>query len=643
MKVFIYWLLIVLVTSASAKEAIHSFHSDIEISQIGQITITETLLVKAENIAINRGIFRDFPTQYFGKYLTQNRVGFKVLLITRNGQIEPYHTQEMSNGIRIYIGSSDTMLQPGVHEYQITYQTDKQIGYFDDYDEFYWNVTGTGWAFPILKASAHITLPNEGHTQVTDQRAWTGYQGEQSQHYELNNDDTGLGFVTTEALKPNQGLTVGIQFPKGILIPEPFDISTFLADNLLWILSLLVFLFYFGFYLSAWYRHGKDPEKGVILVRFYPPKGLSPAAVHYIDNEKTNSKTLTAALLNLAVKGYITITQLKNKYQLKLIKSKKKLPPLSKGERVLKNTLFSGRSKQLTISKKYNSKLKKAERKLFSSLKKEYQKKCFVDNRSYVIWGWVISFACFFLGTLLIFNPLLSASDLFLTIIIYTILFVLGLAFLITAPIITSFIILGLLAASYFEIIHFFIHQKTWIFFVLSLLGVNVLFTFLLRATTPFGRHIKDQIDGLKLYMKSAEEHRLNTMNPPDRTIEYYEQLLPYATALGLENHWSEKFADVINLQTTDTNQHQPVYQPSWYHNQLNNKSFSGFSANEVSRSLRKTVKAAAVIPSASRSASSGSYTSSSYTSSSSSSSYSSSSSSGSSGGGGGGGGGGGW
>ncbi len=64
------------------------------------------------------------------------------------------------------MGSSETLLEPGRHTFELTYRTDRQIRYFDDHDEFYWNVTGNGWLFPINRASAVVSLP-EGVTART--------------------------------------------------------------------------------------------------------------------------------------------------------------------------------------------------------------------------------------------------------------------------------------------------------------------------------------------------------------------------------------------------------------------------------------------------------------------------------------------
>jgi hypothetical protein len=181
------------ISPTNANEVINEFHSHIVIDKSGQITVVETIEVNAENILINRGIYRDFPTQYFGAWLTKKEVGFKVIAVSRNNESEPFHTEQLSNGIRVYIGSASRYLTRGIHNYQLTYQTDKQLGYFDDYDEFYWNVTGNGWQFDILKASTTIQLPEQGRQQLKDQQAWTGYQGEQNKDFIITNTDHFFG------------------------------------------------------------------------------------------------------------------------------------------------------------------------------------------------------------------------------------------------------------------------------------------------------------------------------------------------------------------------------------------------------------------------------------------------------------------
>ena len=144
---------------AFAEEYIEHFHSNIVIMANGEMEVTEHIRVRAEGKAIRRGIYRDFPTRYKDGRGHNITVGFELLSVKRDFQPEPFHTKSRSNGIRIYIGDSNVYLDPGHYSYQIRYRTSRQIGFFDNQDELYWNVTGTGWAFEIRRATARITLP----------------------------------------------------------------------------------------------------------------------------------------------------------------------------------------------------------------------------------------------------------------------------------------------------------------------------------------------------------------------------------------------------------------------------------------------------------------------------------------------------
>src|SRR3569623_1579589 len=75
-----------------------------------------------------------------------------------------------------------------------------------------------------------------------------------------------------------------------------------------------------------------------------------------------------------------------------------------------------------------------------------------------------------------------------------------------------------------------------------SIVLATVLFGFLMRAPTPAGRRLMDQIDGFRMYLDTAEKNRLNLDREPPLTIKRFEAILPFAIALGVEKPWSDKF-----------------------------------------------------------------------------------------------------
>ena len=97
-----------------------------------------------------------FPTTYRRADGSRVEVGFDVQSVTRDGQPETFATERMANGVRVRIGRGDRTVNRGLHQYVIRYRTTRQIGFFDDFDELYWNATGTGWTFPIDVAEARI-------------------------------------------------------------------------------------------------------------------------------------------------------------------------------------------------------------------------------------------------------------------------------------------------------------------------------------------------------------------------------------------------------------------------------------------------------------------------------------------------------
>ncbi|HEV3409770.1 MAG TPA: DUF2207 domain-containing protein, partial [Chthoniobacterales bacterium] len=168
-------LLLATAAPAAAVERIIAFISDVTVERNGDLVVTETIRVQAEGNVIRRGIFRDFPTIYTRPDGTRVEVGFHLEEVTRNGTVENSAVEGMSNGVRIRIGSADRLISRGQHTYVIRYRTTRQVGFFADYDELYWNVTGTGWVFPIEMAEARITLPEKVPFRQT--AVYTGPQG----------------------------------------------------------------------------------------------------------------------------------------------------------------------------------------------------------------------------------------------------------------------------------------------------------------------------------------------------------------------------------------------------------------------------------------------------------------------------------
>lgn len=634
--------LLVAAVAARAEEYIDSYHADIAVAKNGALTVTETIRVHAEGNQIRRGIFRDFPLTFVDRDGRERQVGFDIESVERDGEAEPYHTESARRGVRIYIGSSDTELSPGFHDYRLTYRTTRQIRFFDTHDELFWNVTGTEWAFSIRSASAAITLP-EG-VRAGELVAFTGAYGGTGKDARTENRGDVAMVRTTRTLAPHEGLTVGVRMPVGSIDPPSAadERAWWFRDNRGLIIAgtgLALVLAYYGW---AWAAVGRDPSAGVIVPRWDAPEGLSPALVNYIDEKGFRGAgwtAISATFLSLAVKGLVQLDDLKSSIVVtRTAKSVAGRLPTSEAE-VLKALPSAGA--QLLIDRAHGERVQTLGTSFRNAMEREHRQKYYHANRPYVAGGVVLSLLC--LGVLLLFGGLdeeaiaaiaaLAFPAVFLSVFAVNIgrslLRARSLGARIVAVIVTAFV--GFVFLSIFGGLLLVMLEEDlaadWMLLLGAIGGImvaNLVFFFLMGAPTPLGRRMMDGIAGLRQYLVLAEKDRMNMAGAPEMSPRHYETLLPYAVALGVEKPWSETFERW--LATATAAGAAAAWQPGWYNGDgLSSGRLSG-RMGEFAGSMADTLTAS--LPPPPKSSSSG---------------FSSSGGGGFSGGGGGGGGGGGW
>ncbi|AOG08232.1 DUF2207 domain-containing protein [Agrobacterium sp. RAC06] len=624
---------------AQAEEVIRDYHADIVVLPDATIEMTETITVNAEGNEIRRGIFRDFPLYAQDARGFRQKVDFELISVERDGRPEANHTETVSGGIRIYTGSADVFLQPGEYTYTITYRTGRQIRYFDDHDELYWNVTGNGWLFPIDRAGATVTLPDDAVPTRTT--VYTGPSGSTAQNAREIPGSNGLEFQTTQPLSPNEGLTIVLAFDKGVVAAPSSEDSTwwFIRDNLNTIIGFGGLAVIFLYYLRSWVAVGRDPPKGIVVPRWDPPEGISPALVNYIDNKGFSGAgwtALSAAALNLAVAGYVELDDLDSSITIRRTK-KTVTSKLQSGEAALIAEIPSS-GDTLVIDKANGKKVQSVGNRFRQAIEKEHRNKYYNGNPGYTSLGIGLSIAV--VAALFIFGDL--DEDVYALIFVPTFFSVFFGTF--TIGLVNSFrrgrslfskiiavlalALIGFVALSTMSLMLISMwmdlestHQFPVLIAFGGILLVNLLFFFLMGAPTPLGRKLMDGIEGLRIYLTLAEKDRMNMAGAPTMSPSHFEKLLPYAVALGVEKPWSRTFETW--LATAAAGAATAAYSPGWYHG--SNPGGFGDRIGGFSSSMASTIASTIPTPPPSSSSSSSGF------------------SGGSSGGGGGGGGGGGW
>lgn len=541
----LFFCLLLVSSTTFADERILDFHADILVMPDGWIDVTESIRVRAEGNRIRRGIYRDFPTAYRDKLGNDYVVGFDIVSVHRNGEREDWHTQNIRDGVRTYFGNSNRYINSGEHTYTFRYRASRMLGFFENHDELYWNVTGVNWEFPIDRASATVVLGFDAPVDAVTAEAYTGAFGYTNRDYTSRIDSAGhVRFTTTKPLQPLTGLTVVVGWPKGF-VDEPTELDRvgwLLDDNANLLILAVGWLVLLAYYIPVWRHFGKDPDEGVLVTRYEPPRGFSPASLRYIRQMYYDDKVMTAAVVNLAVKGYLKIdvdegekglfrfTSEADQYLLVKTDPGPNPPPMAAGEQELYDSLFRGRN-AILLDRENHEKLGDARDAHKKSLAKDYRQHYFRYN---------------------------------------------GLA---NVP--AALILIAAIAMSAREALT-----------IVSVLGMVVLaittlfFAIIMKRPTLRGRRVLDEMLGFKDYLEIAERHEMELRNPPEKTPELFEKYLPFALALGVDQSWAEKFTSILQKARMADGS---AYHPGWYGGDWSNSSL-GVVTSSLSGSLNTAI-----------------------------------------------------
>lgn len=318
-----------------------SFHSDISIQRDGSLIVTETIV--ANFSVAKHGIFRDIPVRYDYDAAHERIYHVRVQSVTNAGGL-PQHYVQSPNGpyTHLKIGSPSQTVT-GVQTYVITYTVIGVLNSFADHDELYWNVNGAKWSVPTGEVFAMVHLEGGGLTQA---QCYEGSTGSREPCNFLAGDDR-AGFVTTRAIAPGEQLTIVAAIRKGV-VSEPVPIlrssasldgdgQSYFSINR-WTLGGAVLILIAGaaVLFVVWWWQGRDrvyttiyylsknPEQETrpllhrhqIVVEYTPPERLRPAEMGLLLDERVDQKDVTATIIDLAVRGYLTIRELEKPWVL---------------------------------------------------------------------------------------------------------------------------------------------------------------------------------------------------------------------------------------------------------------------------------------------------------------------------------------
>jgi uncharacterized membrane protein len=511
-RVLILFLLVILpllgaVPAFARSWRIADMHDSISIGQDG------TTLVQEEITCVFLGeyqrIYRDIPVEYPGPNGTNYTLFLKVQGVTdEDGNQLKYEQSRKGPALhlKIYVpGATDS-----TKTVRISYVTPNAVRFFDDHDEFYWNVTGNDWPVPIDHASAMVALPQSAAGSLRAQ-AFTGVYGSRDQEVTSVIKGSDVSFETSNPLPMRGGLTIDVYIPKGILTqPSALTrIGWFLRSNSILFLPVFAFVVMF----TMWWYKGKDPKSGLSVAPMYePPKDMTPAEVGTLVDDSIDPRDITSTVVDLAVRGYLKIEETDEKhlifsnkdYIFHLLKQRPEWGTLAPHEHVLMEHMFDGGGQTCRMSSLKNhfyTAIPTIKQDIIAELRNKNMYTIDPDSAK----GWVVSAAI-----------------------------LIGLPFV-------------LLQA--FHIVDFFLSPLAAVVGIGLSAAIILLFGRQMTAKSLLGQRTKVQILGFQEFMNRVDADRLKRM-PPDT----FEKFLPYAMCLGVEHRWAQAFKDIV---------HDP---PSWYY-----------------------------------------------------------------------------
>lgn len=486
-----------------AEEKITLFTTDLSVRSDGSIFVIERIIYDFGQNE-KHGIYRTIPLGFKAKG-QPDHTRIKVVNVTDEKDIPYAFVVTSKDPLNIKIGDPDEFVT-GLHTYVISYLVYSSIGFFDTYDELYWNVTGDAWKVPIESVKATMELPEDISFDALMLAHYCGIKGEKKTCGSFQRREQGgalFSMASDRIVMPGEHVTVAVGFPKGMVpVPGIKDRIVLLLKNYWFIpFPFLIVLLWFRKRLIFW-RKRRDYYKTHPIIAEYDPGSFDPLDAAILVNGKTEFKDVTAVIVSLAIRGYLRFDNRDDEILFTKIKS------VGAEGKAYENALLDSlhEKRESALDKKFGSAATKGLQSAATSLlAREY----FTGKLAgaAVIGKFVPTIIAFFFAL----NP-----GMFIWI-------WLGKGFGIAFS--GACVLIG----------------------IISLLIKPMVFL------TNKGLEAQRKLLGLKRYIEVAEKERITFANAPAKTPELFEKLLPYAMVFHLEKKWAEEF------------EHIYVTPPSWY------------------------------------------------------------------------------
>jgi hypothetical protein len=541
--------------SADEGWVINTFQSTITIRQDSTIAVVEDITVDFGGLQ-KHGIFRTIPIQYRYNDTQDRYYNLAVSSVTDGRRPIPFDAYVDKFDEVIKIGDPDRLVT-GVNRYVISYTVQGAMNGFVDHDELFWNVDGDQWPVPKKSVTATLSWPSGPARQLA---CFEGPFGS-TESCTSESTDGSATFATKRELASDEQMSVAIALDPTVVDVSPpllkakareFPRDAFDFNLLTVIVSLLILAGGIAAIAWNWWQHGRDrayltryyeappdaPEQPEplfqhepVVVEFEPPGKLRPAQLGLILDESADPKDVTASIVDLAVRGYLTITdipEILGMHDWLLTWKGRDYKDLLPYEQTLLAGLFAGRT-EVKISElkgKFQPTLRKAEGQIVSDA---MSRRLFTTSPTTARAAWTgLATVVLVLGA-------------FLT-------YALGVGF--------GWGLIGLAVAVCGAVL--FVTARN------------------MSQRSARGRELLQKTLGFRLYMDTAEKYRQQFAEK----AEIFTQLLPFAIVFGVVSKWAKAFEGIDTSQANS----------SWY---VGNAPFQAALLSSSLQSMNSSISSA--------------------------------------------------
>ena len=582
MTLSVIFMMFLLNAGSLIAEAIKKYDVSIQINKNGTLTVNEVIDYEFDN-DLRHGIYRDIPlrSKKSGTDIYKSHV--KMNSVKRNGEPENYTSDTSYEGVSYRVGSADRYVDSGINKYEFNYTIYNAVFEKDGIYQVYFNPIGQFWNVPIESADVSISFENNvpvGENEVQQLEVYTGEYGETGKNYTIVQKSGIIKIKTNEVLEPRNGLSFRLNLKTDKISPTWLDKLEVLyyADPLV-IAGPVIILMLAIYGFVTWFLFGRDPAGKAVIPEFNIPKDISPMYAAYIKGVRDPKEMLTIGMLSLLSKDYVTPEDKEGNgknVKYRLVKDTERNPELSPEEKALLCVLSDD---EKNIFKNEQG-LYDAAKKILGTLETRYNKKIYIDNNLFKY--------PFILGIIMVFIIGMGIQNIAGSIID-------GMGFII--PIIIIFfssltIVLSILKRAFSQntLLSMLIRlmvvmclgimtQMTGFIITVIIFIMYSIYSKLIGKYTNEGIRHKEYLEGMKMYIKTAEANQIMKFNDVDELVGYFKGILPYAVALGVKNEAIKLMQKTIKLYNFDENTYYDINRRVYYDSYN-----SRFLSNAISR-----------------------------------------------------------